>query len=87
MGADLLGLGMKLQFDPFELDTDRAELRTVSGPVKLEPKVFRLLCLLVENNERVIGKDEMIAVVWAGSFHFGRRRVDCVEGCSQGAWG
>lgn len=68
MGADLLGLGMKLQFDPFELDTDRAELRTVSGPVKLEPKVFRLLCLLVENNERVIGKDEMIAVVWAGRF-------------------
>jgi TolB-like protein len=59
---------MKLQFDPFELDTDRAELRTVSGPVKLEPKVFRLLCLLVENNERVISKEEMIAVVWAGRF-------------------
>ncbi len=68
MGADLLGLAMKLLFDPFELDTDRAELRTVSGPVKLEPKVFRLLCLLVENNERVITKEEMIAVVWAGRF-------------------
>jgi TolB-like protein/DNA-binding winged helix-turn-helix (wHTH) protein len=59
---------MKLQFDPFELDTDRAELRTVSGPVKLEPKVFRLLCHLVENNERVISKEEMISVVWAGRF-------------------
>jgi DNA-binding winged helix-turn-helix (wHTH) protein len=57
---------MKLLFDPFELDTDRAELRTVSGPVKLEPKVFRLLRLLVENHERVIGKEEMIAVVWGG---------------------
>ena len=67
-GADLLGLDMKLQFDPFELDTDLAELRTVSGLVKLEPKVFRLLCLLVENNERVISKDEMIAAVWAGRF-------------------
>jgi TolB-like protein len=67
-GADLLGSDMKLQFDPFELDTDRAELRTMSGLVKLEPKVFRLLCLLVENNERVISKDEMIAVVWAGRF-------------------
>ncbi len=67
-GADLLGSGMKLQFDPFELDTDRAELRTVSGLVKLEPKVFRLLCLLVENNERVISKDEMIAAVWGGRF-------------------
>jgi TolB-like protein len=59
---------MKLQFDPFELDTDRAELRTVSGLVKLEPKAFRLLRLLVENNERVISKDEMIAVVWDGRF-------------------
>jgi len=59
---------MKLLFDPFELDTDRAELRKVSGPVKLEPKVFRLLCLLVENNERVITKEEMIAVVWDGRF-------------------
>jgi TolB-like protein len=59
---------MKLEFEPFELDTDRAELRTVSGAVNLEPKVFRLLRLLVENNERVISKDEMIAVVWAGRF-------------------
>jgi TolB-like protein len=68
VAADLLGSDMKLQFDPFELDTDRAELRTVSELVKLEPKAFRLLCLLVENNERVISKDEMIAAVWAGRF-------------------
>ncbi len=68
MGADLLCLDMKLQFDPFELDTDRAELRSASGLVKLEPKVFRLLCLLVENNERVISREEMIAVVWSGRF-------------------
>ena len=59
---------MKLQFDPFELDTDHAELRSGSELVKLEPKVFRLLRLLVENNERVIGKEEMIAAVWAGRF-------------------
>ena len=64
----MLKSAMKLQFDPFELDTDHAELRTVSGLVKLEPKAFRLLCLLVENNERVISKDEMIAVVWGGRF-------------------
>ena len=59
---------MKLQFDPFQLDTDRAELRTASGSIKLEPKVFRLLCLLVENSERVISKEEMIASVWDGRF-------------------
>lgn len=59
---------MKLQFPPFELDTDRAELWSGSEQVKLEPKVFRLLRLLVENNERVISKEEMIAAVWAGRF-------------------
>lgn len=64
----MLNSGMRLQFDPFELDTDRAELRTTAGPVDIEPKVFRLLRLLVENNERVIGKDEMIAVIWGGRF-------------------
>lgn len=59
---------MKLQFDPFELDFDRAELRSMSGPVKLEPKAFKLLCLLAENSERVVSKEEMIAVVWNGRF-------------------
>lgn len=59
---------MRLQFDPFELDTDRAELRTASGLIKLEPKAFRLLCLLAENTHRVISKDEMIAAVWGGRF-------------------
>jgi TolB-like protein len=68
MPADLLSSDMKLQFAPFELDIDRAELRTMSGLVKLEPKAFRLLCLLVENSERVISKEEMIAVVWGGRF-------------------
>lgn len=59
---------MKFQFDPFELDIDRAELRSASGLVRLEPKVFRLLRLLVENNDRVVSKDEMIAVAWDGRF-------------------
>lgn len=59
---------MKLQFDPFELDTDRAELRSGARLVTLEPKVFRLLCHLVENNERVISKEELIAAVWGGRF-------------------
>ncbi len=59
---------MKLQFDPFELDIDCAELRTASEQVKLEPKAFRLLCLLVENNDRVISKEELIATVWGGRF-------------------
>lgn len=59
---------MRLAFDPFRLDTDRAELRSAAGIVQLEPKAFRLLCLLVTNTERVVSKEEMIATVWDGRF-------------------
>lgn len=59
---------MILQFGSFELDTDRAELQCAGQPVAVEPKVFSLLCLLVENHDRVITRDEMIARVWGGRF-------------------
>ena len=59
---------MRLKFEPFVLDTDRAELWAASGIVALEPKAYRLLCLLVTNAERVVSKEEMIAVVWDGRF-------------------
>ncbi len=59
---------MIIEFSPFQLDTDRAELRAGDGPIAVEPKAFALLCLLVENPDRVISKDEMIAAVWGGRF-------------------
>jgi len=59
---------MRLKFEPFVLDMDRAELRTAAGIVPLEPKAYRLLCVLVTNTDRVVSKEEMIAVVWDGRF-------------------
>ena len=63
-----LELRMIVEFAPFQLDTDRAELRASGVAVAMEPKAFALLCLLAENPDRVISKDEMIAVVWGGRF-------------------
>ena len=59
---------MILEFSPFRLDTDLAELTGAAGPVALEPKAFALLTLLAENHHRVISKEEMIATVWGGRF-------------------
>jgi TolB-like protein len=59
---------MILEFGSFELDTDRAELRQAGQCVAVEPKVFSLLCLLVESHDRVVTRDEMIARVWGGRF-------------------
>ena len=57
---------MILEFSPFELNIDRAELRGPEGQIALEPKALALLRLLVENHERVLSRDEMIATVWGG---------------------
>lgn len=57
---------MVYRFGPFELDTDRLELR-VEGVVRpLEPQVYAVLALLIENRERVLSLDELIEKVWDG---------------------
>ena len=51
----------------FVLDTQTRELRDGAGaPVALTAKAFDTLRLLVENRQRVVGKDELLATVWAG---------------------
>jgi TolB-like protein len=48
------------------LDTGRRELRRGSEPIAVEPQVFDLLVHLVQNRERVVTKDDLIASVWGG---------------------
>lgn len=54
---------MIYRFGDHRLDRDRAELLGPDGAVALEPKAFALLCLLVENHDRVVSKDEMIDIL------------------------
>lgn len=53
-------------FADFELDGRAVELRRAGVPVAMEPQVFALLLLLVENRERMVSKDEIIEKVWDG---------------------
>jgi pimeloyl-ACP methyl ester carboxylesterase len=48
------------------LDADRRELRRGSELVSVEPQVFDLLLYLVQNRDRVVSKDDLIATVWGG---------------------
>jgi TolB-like protein/Tfp pilus assembly protein PilF len=57
---------MIYRFGPFELDTARVELRADGEVRPLEPQVFALLALLVENRERLVSRDEIIEKVWDG---------------------
>jgi DNA-binding winged helix-turn-helix (wHTH) protein/tetratricopeptide (TPR) repeat protein len=57
---------MNYQFGAFELDLAKVELRESDKTRAIEPQVFALLALLVENRERLVSKDEIIEKVWDG---------------------
>ena len=57
---------MQFIFGNHILDGDRRELLRGSVPVAVEPQVFDLLVYLLENRDRVVSKDDLIASIWHG---------------------
>jgi DNA-binding winged helix-turn-helix (wHTH) protein len=57
---------VQFRFENQILDSDRRELWRGSKLVSLEPQVFDLLLYLVQNRDRVVSKDDLIASVWSG---------------------
>lgn len=57
---------MRYRFGPYELDTSQVELRADGARRPVEPQVFALLALLIENRERLVSRDELIEKVWDG---------------------
>jgi DNA-binding winged helix-turn-helix (wHTH) protein/tetratricopeptide (TPR) repeat protein len=51
---------------PWILDVDAFRLSRADEEVRLEPKVFAVLALLVANRERVISKTELLDTLWPG---------------------
>jgi DNA-binding winged helix-turn-helix (wHTH) protein len=59
---------MRLTFGAFVLDLDQRRLFGGDVEVRLQPKAFELLRLLVEARPRALSKDEILAAVWPGTF-------------------
>lgn len=57
---------MQFIFADHVLDTNRRELRRGAEDIAVEPQVLDLLICLVENRDRVVSKDDLIALVWGG---------------------
>jgi TolB-like protein/cytochrome c-type biogenesis protein CcmH/NrfG len=57
---------MQFFFTNHSLDTERRELARGGEDIAVEPQVFDLLVFLVQNRDRVVSKDELIAHVWDG---------------------
>ena len=55
---------MRFAFEDYVLDVNRRELRRGDQLVALEPQVFDVLVYLVQNRDRVVSKDDLLAAVW-----------------------
>jgi TolB-like protein len=53
-------------FGDCEMDIAAREFRRGGTSVRLEPQVFDLLRLLIENRHRVVGREELIERIWDG---------------------
>jgi DNA-binding winged helix-turn-helix (wHTH) protein len=57
---------MIFSFGAYQLDTATAELRCRGAAVPVEPQVFAVLRLLIEERDRLVSKDELVERVWGG---------------------
>ena len=71
---------MRYLFEDFALDTERRELRRGDAVVAVEPKVFDLLAYVIENHQRVVTRDDLIAQVWDGRIVSESALARCING-------
>src|SRR5438309_1549647 len=66
-------------FDEFMLDLTRGCLLRAQEEIRLRPKSFEVLKYLVENNGRLISKDELIHAVWVDPAVTDDSLVQCLK--------
>ena len=57
---------MPYRIGAYLIDPRTYEIREDGRPVPVEPQVFDLLIMLIENRQRTVSKDEIIEQVWKG---------------------
>ena len=70
---------MAYRFGDCELDPGLHELRSKGRVSAIEPKVFDLLLYLVENRDRLVGKDELNQRIWNGRFVSDASLSTCIK--------
>ena len=58
----------KYDFGPFRLDLQSRMLLRHGVYIPLTPKAFETLAVLIENNGKIVDKDELLRLVWPGTF-------------------
>lgn len=55
---------MRFRFDNHELESELRELSRDGVAIPMQPQVFDLLLFLIEQRDRVVSKDDLVARVW-----------------------
>lgn len=58
----------RFEFGPFVLDVTERQLLRAGRPIPLTPKSFDTLVALVQHRGRLVTKDELMQLVWPGTF-------------------
>lgn len=66
---------MQVTFGPFSVDLAAARVLRDGGEVRLRPRAFQVLRVLLRNRGTPVGYDQMIAEAWGGT-HVSRHTVD-----------
>jgi DNA-binding winged helix-turn-helix (wHTH) protein len=59
---------MQISFGPFILDADSRQLLKSGTRIRLTPKAFELLRILVDNRPKAMSKTELVELIWPGVF-------------------
>ena len=70
---------MHYNFDDCTLDTQRYELRRGGVRLPLRRKVFQVLVYLIEQRDRVVSRDEVLAQVWPDQYVGEETLTSCVK--------
>ncbi|MBI5720390.1 MAG: winged helix-turn-helix domain-containing protein [Burkholderiales bacterium] len=71
--------GGRLIFGDFVIDAEAARLLLLDREIELRPKSFEVLCLLAQNAERVVSRDELAAAVWRGRVATDESIAQCIS--------
>jgi adenylate cyclase len=68
----------RLTFGDFVIDAEAAQLLRHDRAIELRPKSFEVLCLLAQNAERVVSRDDL-AAVWRGRVATDESIAQCIS--------
>ena len=70
-------IALTYRFGEFTLDLARGCVRKAGEEIRLRPKVYEALKYLVQNPNRLVGKEELIQAIWPDSFVTDDSLVQC----------